>query len=214
MKIMADLHLIYTTHGKDGDWSLTSPQCPGYLVRRDTIDQLLSDTPRIVDTWGVPPHRHVWHHEQHGYVDPEGSGYLIRFVADPGYSNEERHDTAGRLKASIETGFDSAFKLHQPLLASGEQLLIAVHSADTIGWCLDQLATGNGAMLSEHRGEGAMYNLPILEDGDFGESRWSIETLGLTRVNSFAELFDRVMAQEAAELDYSPGGRGRVRMRL
>ncbi|WP_068162726.1 hypothetical protein [Rhodococcus phenolicus] len=193
---MSDLHLIYTTYGPDFGWSLTSPQVPELIGGRNSISELLADTPDILRFAGVADYPHTWRHEQHFIRDDAGDEFFIRFLAD----DDTREGAANRMHSELQAGADSDLIERGPVMSTGERLLIAVTGSDTIGWCEDQLEPDTGAMLGYHAGDDLMYHMPILNGRFVGRRSWQIEELGLTRASTVAQLVDALLAGQADDL--------------
>ncbi|MBF6358295.1 hypothetical protein IU449_27740 [Nocardia higoensis] len=197
-----DLHLIYTKAG-EGGWTIQSPQIPELIGGRKTAEDLLQDTPAIIE-FAKDPDQHfdrMFAHEQHWIEDPAGDEYLIRWcISDEAGPVDERYQTAGRLNAAVHDGYESEEKARQPQSVTGERLLLVVLPSDTLGWITDQLGPSGCAVLCHHEGEGAIWSLPIGSTGMDRQQRWGFERLGLTPQSTFAEMLDAVMSSETTEL--------------
>ena len=198
---MTDLHIIYSESGEDYGWSIETPQIPELVGGRNTIAELIADTPSIIEFASDPGQEfdRTVLHEQHLVIDPDGDEYLIRWAHDS--HEDERRNTAARLNHSVLNGLHPEDKPKQPTLATGERLLIAVQRDDTVGWIQDQLGSHMACVLSQRdSGSDAIYSIPFGDNGLGGAKRWTLEDLGLTRDSTFSEMFDAVMSSEAKDL--------------
>lgn len=196
-----DLHLIYTGYGEEFGWSLSSPQIPELIGGRQTLEALLDATADILAGAGIEEGRRTWVHEQHLYVDPAGDEYLLRFAHEQGdeEGNAARVRCAEVVMSSINHGFDADKKSRQPQLVTTERLIVAALESDTLGWCLDQLDEGTGAVYAQQIADDATQSV-ALGAGIPGDVTWEMEELGLTRESTVAEMFDAVYAWEAHHL--------------
>lgn len=207
---MDNLHLVYTSYGDDFGWSISSPQIPGFIGGRNTITELIRDTDSILEFAKAGPYRHLWQHEQIAAEDPDGNEYLIRWLAEedgPEYSQDDpmsRLSTAGRLFSSVRDGYSEYLLGRQPVLVTGERLLIAVMGDDTIGFVFDQLEENQGAVIAQHRGEDAVYSVPIGIPRDPAGWSWDLHDLGLTRDADVETVIDRALDWEASKLGTHP----------
>lgn len=207
---MDNLHLVYTSYGDEFGWSISSPQIPELIGGRNTIDELIRDTDSILEFAKIGPYEHLYRHEQIAAEDPHGNEYLIRWLSEedgPEFSQDDpmsRLSTAGRLFASVRNGYSEHLRNRQPLLVTGERLLIAVLGDDTIGFVFDQLDTDQGAVIAQHRGEDAVYSVPLGIPHDANGWTWRLEDLGLTRDASVETVIDRALDWEANKLGAQP----------
>lgn len=204
----ADLHLIYTDYPGYG-WSLRSPQIPGLAAGRGTVSDLLRDTDSILRFAGFKidlrePWVHI--HEEHAVEAPDGTEYLIRWMASgPEDLADARADAASRLQGAVVHGlFDESERARQPMLSTGERLLIGVTGADTIALFEDQLGSA-AASLSQHQGDDVLITVPFGEgpikvDGH----RWDLGELGLSRYSKFEELAVKVVDAEGYRVFHAP----------
>ncbi|OZE39069.1 hypothetical protein CH278_01935 [Rhodococcus sp. 05-2254-5] len=203
---MDNLHIVYTSYGSDYGWAISSPQIPELIGGRKTIDELLRDTEDILRFAGVSSYGRLWRHEQIATEDPHGNEYLIRWLVDDQVSDDDADDpmsrssTAGRLLSSAQKGYPEYLLRRQPQLITGERLLIAVMAYDTIGYCMDQLEDGQGAIIALHRGEDAIYSVPLGISAGLDGWTWELEDLGLTRDDLVTTTVDRVLDWEANRL--------------
>ncbi|MFD4438098.1 hypothetical protein [Bacillus safensis] len=197
----SDLHIVYTDNGDEFGWSISSPQIPELVGGRSSLNDLLRDTDSILSFVDMSAFENRYLHEQHVYLDPDGNEYLIRLMDEHG--NPERTTTASRLVTAVEWGYEPELRARQPQLVTTERLLIAVIGTDTIGWCFDQLGVGGGAVIAEHRGDDAVYSIPIVDGKLPGTTTWELEELGLTRDDTVDALMDRVLTWEAKGLEVS-----------
>lgn len=198
---MTDLHLVYTNYGDDFGWGLSSPQIPELAGGRNTLDELVAATGDILAVAGIDDGRHMWMHEQHLYVDPTGDEYLLRFAHMDGdeAGNAARVRCAELVLSAVEDGFADDKKARQPKLVTTERLIVAALESDTLGWCLDQLDEGAGAVFAQQIADDATQSV-ALGTGIPGDVTWEMEELGLTRDSTVSEMFDAVYTWEAHHL--------------
>lgn len=208
---MTELHLIYTDNGPGYGWSIESPQIPELIGGRSKLDDLIRDTNLILEFADAPIKdanaAGVFRHEQIATEDPSGFEYLIRWLVNEEADGDDpmsRVSTAGRLLSSAREGYPEYLRARQPELVTGERLLIAVMGTDTIGFILDQLKEGQGAIIAQHRGEDAVYSVPIGISASLDGWTWELEDLGLTRDDSVEKVIDSVLDWEANKLGSRP----------
>ncbi|WHU45172.1 hypothetical protein QNM97_14035 [Gordonia sp. L191] len=208
-----ELHLIYTEYPGFG-WSLRSPQLPGLAAGQTELPELLADTNSILKAVRAPItdmfDSRVHLHEEHAIEAPDGAEYLVRWMTSgPAELSDARADAASRLQGAVINGlFDDSEKARQPVLITGERLLIGVAGSDVIALFEDQLGQSS-AVLSQHRGDDVLITVPfgggpLNVDGH----RWSIEDLGLSRYSKFEELADKVIEAEGQIRFHAPLDRG------
>lgn len=194
---MRDLHLIYTKY--DGFYAIESPQIPELVGGRTTPAELEADLPEMLELAKVAlaDFDNVYDHEQHIYFSPEGVEYVVRVYLD---DDAIRDRSAGRVIAGIEEGYERDNESKQPQLQTGERLIIAATGSDRIGWFMDQLREGEGAIVEWNKVDDVCYSLPLLPDDLSTEDSSSLASLGLTADSTVSECFDRVIAAEVSNL--------------
>jgi len=196
---MSDLHLVFTDYEQFG-FSLSSPQIPGLAAGRDSVGELLSALPRILEFAGAAEgFERTWLHEQKVAAAPDGTEYLVRFCTE---RSDDRHEAVGRILGGIDGGLVSRNIGRQPKLVTTERLIIATIDDDGLGWCFDQLWPGEGATLQGHAGDEFMYSVPI-SDGKLPGTTWELADLGLTRSSTVLELHHALLAKEVAQMSVS-----------
>ena len=201
---MTDLHLIYTEAGDDFGWTIESPQIPELIGGRSTGEELVEDTPAIID-WAVDEDAsfdEIYAHEQHLIEDPQGRQYLIRWQFNDEGNYDERYQTASRLNYAVTSGMvtPEEFGEHPALPLTGERLYIAVIGTDTLGWIQDQLSDRECCcVLAQHLEDGAVIHPPCAPSGVM-QAGLPIEKLGLHRDSTFSEMLDAVLAREVESL--------------
>lgn len=185
--------------------SVESPQVPELVGGRATVEDAIADLDEILALAGIDlsAYDRVFKHEQHPFVSPAGNEYLVRITLDD--EDEVRETSAGRMVAAIEKGMedsDEHLERH-PVLATGERLFIAVIGSDTMGWCMDQLDRGHGAVIEWNRDGDACWGLPLLPDDGRLNEAYSLEELGLSRNSTVSECLDRVTAREVDDMSRS-----------
>ena len=192
---MANLHLVYTRY--DDFWALESPQIPSLVGGRPTLQELVDDTDVILELAevSVTDYDAVFPHSQHLVLAPDGTEYLVRIHFD---DDETRELSAGRVAMSIEQGNEEHNEDRQPELATGERLIIAATGTDHIGWFMDQLRDGEGAIVEWNKLEDFCYSLPLIDQKLGTEETFSLESLGLTEDSTVSEWLDRVISAEAS----------------
>lgn len=194
---MRDLHLIYTKY--DGFYAIESPQIPELVGGRTSPAELEAAVPEILELANVTASDfdNIYEHEQHIYYSPDGVEYVVRVYLD---DNEARERSAGRVIAGIEEGYERENEAKQPKLRTGERLIIAATGEDRIGWFMDQLGDGEGAIVEWNKVDDVCYSLPLLPDDLSTEDSSSLASLGLSADSSISECFDQVIAAEVSNL--------------
>lgn len=201
---MTDVHVIYTDLTPiGGGWDISTPQAPGLFAGYPTAEEAAAATEGLLDFAGLAAGSYrLWRHEQKFVTSPAGDEFYVRFYADDPDARDDHSDlrgsAAGREMSAIEKGHVELDRM--PTLPTGERLIIAVTPTDRLGWVLDQLGAGEGAIASYYGGNDAVWSCPIF-DGDREHGRGTpLEELGLTRESTIGEVMDRVIAGEASEL--------------
>lgn len=200
---MTDLHIVYTETGDNYGWTIESPQIPELIGGRNTAEELVADTSEIIE-WAKDSGTEFdkqYVHEQHLVVDPAGREYLIRWQFNSD-DYDARYETVGRLNYAVLNGLaDDDEIAQQPVLPTGERLLIAAVGADTLGWVEDQLSERGGCcVLAEYLGDGAVVNVPFGVTGQLDTRGVNIKELGLNRESTFREMADAVTSHELNKL--------------
>lgn len=200
---MTDLHIVYTEAGDEYGWTIESPQIPELIGGRSTIEELILDTPGIVE-WAKDQDQtfeRTFMHEQHLVADPDGGHYLIRFQVNHDDDDESRYETASRLNFAIVNGLvlRDEYGPHPPL-NTGERLYVVAVGTDTLGWIRDQLdGRDQPCVLAEDTGDGAVVHLPFAPTGVL-PGGLNTESLGLDRESTFTEMLNAVLAREVLSL--------------
>lgn len=195
---MTDLHVIYGEAGPDYGWTIESPQIPELIGGRNTVAELIADTPRIIEFAKDPDQDfdQVVVHEQHLITDPDGDEYLIRWSHHDPDTYASREQTARHLNGLVTAGYSADIKARQPRLITGERLLIAVEPDDLMGWILEQLNDGGCAVVN-HYADGAVWSVPLGKDAHLPGDRWTLERMGIDHSSTFADALDAVIAHES-----------------
>ncbi|MFT4199824.1 hypothetical protein [Gordonia sp. (in: high G+C Gram-positive bacteria)] len=209
---MTDVHLIYTQYPGFG-WSLRSPQVPGLAAGRDTLIELISDTPAILEPTAVgaidPRHlpSGVQLHEEHVRDDPTGAEYVVRWRTMDDRA-DDRNEAVGRIIGAIDLGlYGDAEKAVQPVLPTGERLLIAVSGLDTIGDVVDQLGgPGACAALIKYQGNDVLISIPFGNGMRVTSApgKWGISDVGIDRDSTFDDMYAQVVGVEASTITAPP----------
>lgn len=196
---MTRLDLIYT-YTEGFGWMVESPQLPGLVGGRETLQDTADMTPSLVQTsLGSIKDVTPVAHRQFAAEDEEGYEYLIR-IADDGRF-DERLDLASRMLALLKYGdFDDEDRRRQPTLATGERLLIAAQSDDTIEWCTKQLDTNEGATISFLLGPDAVASFPISDSKLKGMNSFDLRTIGVGPNSTVGETYDALIAKEVSDM--------------
>lgn len=186
--------------------AIESPQIPGLVGGRPNGEEMLRDLDDILQLAGIDTAKfdHIYHHEQLPVVSPAGNEFLVRVMFDDD-PDEIRERTGGRMLAAVENGYEDAenhLDRHPPLV-TGERLMIAVAGTDTMGWCLDQLNEGAGAVIEWNREADACWGMPLVPSGSNINETYSLEELGLDRNSTVEECLDRVIAREVDGMSHT-----------
>lgn len=202
---MSNVHVIFTNYGDQYGWALRSPQIPGLAAGRTKLSDLLREAPAIFRFAQADVDLHdpaVMLHEEHVVEAPDGTEYLVRWMTSGDDRDaEHRAEAASRLEGAAISGFEPDEVARQPVLPTGERLLIGVTGSDQIGMFMDQLGPSGSASLSHHNGNDALLTIPF-SDGELGTpgEHYTLDSIGLTRKNTFDDLADRVMSMELSGL--------------
>ncbi|UQE73877.1 hypothetical protein MYK68_14170 [Gordonia sp. PP30] len=196
------IHLILTDYGDGNGWSVRSPQVP-IVGGRPTSEQLLGELTAMllgagVDITGLDDPRLVLH-EEHVAVDPCGAPYRIRWRIGEGES--ARIEAANRLNTGVIYGWGE-YRDREPVLPTGERLLIAVTSTDTLADIEDQLPRRGGcASVAQHLGDDALVTVPF-HDSTIGttDRRFTFDELGLSPESTFGAIVEAVTTAELGDL--------------
>lgn len=195
---MSDLHVIYTDPGDPSlGWDISGPQIVGLVAGRRNVEEALRDTPYILDFAGYPEGSYnLIQHEQKYAESPSGHGFFLRFAASDDARADDRYAVIGRELHAVESGHMDEDIDRMPTTPGGDRIIIAAVPEDTLGWVLDQLGSGEGAVAAYYAGEDAIYSLPIFDEDREGGKGSKLEALGLDRESTVGEAVGRVMAQE------------------
>lgn len=156
---MREIHVI-ATGDSSGSALAESPQIPGFVMVRDSMNELARDLREVLRGIVSGPAQIVIHHQWRAETPDGASGLLYR--AQDGPSKNARIDAATFIQASIANGYRA--ELSRPGIL-GDVLVIGCVAADTLGMIADQITDDDGVPMVALRVEGGAW-IVSLESAD------------------------------------------------
>ncbi|GIG61412.1 hypothetical protein Lfu02_57840 [Longispora fulva] len=169
------------------DWTVYSPQIPGFTGGRKTRDELRAALPEMLEFVDVDvPRTRIHLHEEHVYRAGD-LDYLIRVRRDD--QQEPRVHTARVLERVLTDPVQRAELLSGPRTRTGEVLFICALATDRLGDLADQLhGSGDVAAIVAPVGEDMIWSARLANADDLLEEGHPPEYWGWSRDMTIAEL--------------------------
>jgi hypothetical protein len=183
---------LITTAESNGAFSVTSPQLPGFVFGRASLDHVVQELNDALAFAGVPDGneaRRVHHLVMVGET-LEGVEWIVRWANDEHRGEREVARDALLLQLASEKRFELIGD--GPYLRTGEMQFVACLPGDTLGWVMGQMDQRGDALTIAVVVGDRFAALPLVK-GDLIENDGyrRLSDLGLSEESTVADLLER-----------------------